>query len=40
MKGIVPDHIKDARLQELQNLLLNQQIEFNEKFLGETVEVV
>jgi len=40
MKGIVPDHIKDARLQELQNLLLNQQIEFNEKFLGETVEVL
>ena len=40
MKGVIAEHIKDARLKELQALLVKQQTEFNKKFLGKTVEVL
>lgn len=40
MQNIVHEKVKDERLQELQKLLFSQHQEFNEKFLGETIEVL
>lgn len=40
MKGLVPEHVKDARLAELQALLVQQQIDFNKDFLGKHVDVL
>ncbi len=40
MQNLVPEKVMDERLQELQKLLFSQQQAFNEKFLGQTVEVL
>ncbi len=40
MQNLVAEKIMDERLQILQKLLFGQQQEFNEKFLGQTVEVL
>lgn len=40
MQNIVNEKVKDERLQELQKLLFSQHQEFNEKFLGQTIEVL
>lgn len=40
MGGIVAEHIKDKRLQELQALLFEQQLAYNNSFVGQTVSVL
>ncbi|MDE1151109.1 MAG: tRNA (N6-isopentenyl adenosine(37)-C2)-methylthiotransferase MiaB [Micavibrio sp.] len=40
MGGMIPEHTKDARLQELQALLFAQQLSFNQTFTGKTVPVL
>ncbi len=40
MGGIVPEHVKDARLQELQALLFQQQLAYNDSFVGKTLPVL
>ncbi len=40
MKGIVPEQLKDERLQELQTLLFEQQLAYNKKSEGKTVPVL
>lgn len=40
MGGIVPEPIKDKRLQELQTLLFDQQRKYNESFVGKIVPVL
>ncbi|QQG35508.1 MAG: tRNA (N6-isopentenyl adenosine(37)-C2)-methylthiotransferase MiaB [Micavibrio aeruginosavorus] len=40
MQNIVPEKIKDDRLQTLQNLLFSQHREINETFVGKAVEVL
>jgi tRNA-2-methylthio-N6-dimethylallyladenosine synthase len=40
MKGIVPEPVKDARLQELQKLLFEQQLSVNTASIGKTMPVL
>src|SRR5690606_1998284 len=40
MKGLVPEAVKDQRLQELQKLLFEQQAAFNATMEGRTVPVL
>ena len=40
MFGQVPEEVKDARLQQLQQLLREQQIAFNRSKIGQTVPVL
>jgi len=40
MKNQIPEAVMDARLQELQNLLRDQQTKFNESMVGKTVSVL
>lgn len=40
MQNLVPDKVADERLQELQKLLFSQHQEFNQSFVGKTVEVL
>ncbi|MFA4994982.1 MAG: tRNA (N6-isopentenyl adenosine(37)-C2)-methylthiotransferase MiaB [Bdellovibrionales bacterium] len=40
MKNQIPEEVMDARLQELQNLLHDQQTKFNESMVGKTISVL
>lgn len=40
MQGLVPEHVKSERLTELQALLLEQQLAFNESCVGKTMPVL
>ena len=40
MTNLVPEEVKQARLQELQALLSKKQVDFNEKSVGKTYEVL
>lgn len=40
MQNLVPDKVADERLKQLQTLLFDQHRQFNESFLGKTVEVL
>lgn len=40
MQNLVPDKVADERLQELQKLLFSQHQEFNQSFIGKTVDVL
>lgn len=40
MGGIVPEHVKDARLQELQAILMDQQRNYNAAHVGKTLPVL
>jgi tRNA-2-methylthio-N6-dimethylallyladenosine synthase len=40
MGGLVHEAVKDARLQRLQTLLFEQQQEFNNRFIGQTMSVL
>jgi tRNA-2-methylthio-N6-dimethylallyladenosine synthase len=40
MKNQIPEKVKNARLQELQSLLREQQTAFNRSFVGKTVSVL
>ena len=40
MTGMVAEHIKDKRLQELQALLLDKQVKYNRSFIGKTMPVL
>lgn len=40
MQNLVPDKVADERLKELQTLLFDQHKQFNESFVGKTVEVL
>ena len=40
MGGMVAEHIKDKRLQELQTLLSDQALKFNQSSLGKTIPVL
>lgn len=40
MGGVVPEPVKDMRLQELQTLLFEQQSRYNESSIGKTMPVL